>query len=135
MTTMAGGNSYLDRYLSGEHEQVWAELVAVGEQVRKEPLYSDAWAVARETMRRVRLNIEQLIPRLVQVDFVFGYDSLIHETLHQPLRGADWTAYLKALEWSRQQPPIFLPARLDEEYRDQIISIGLDDLVTISKAV
>jgi hypothetical protein len=44
--------SYLERYLTGEHEQVWAELVALGAAVRDEPLYSDALAVARETMRR-----------------------------------------------------------------------------------
>jgi hypothetical protein len=70
------------------------ELVAIGEHVREEPVYSDAGAIACETMRRVRRNIEQLIPRLVRVGFVFGYDGLIHETLHKPLHGADWTAYL-----------------------------------------
>jgi hypothetical protein len=54
---------YLERYLVGEHEQVWAELVALGEAVRDEPVYSDALVVARETMRRARWNIETLIPR------------------------------------------------------------------------
>jgi hypothetical protein len=53
--------SYLARYLDGEHEQVWAELVALGAAVRDEPLYSDAWAIACETMRRVRHNIELLV--------------------------------------------------------------------------
>jgi len=36
--------SYLERYLAGEHEQVWAELVALGPAVREEPVYSDALA-------------------------------------------------------------------------------------------
>jgi hypothetical protein len=68
--------SYLERYLSGEHEQVWAELVAQGKAVRAEPLYSDAVAVARETMRRVRWNIETLIPRLRKIGYEFGYGWL-----------------------------------------------------------
>src|SRR5690242_7783242 len=63
--------TYLDRYLAGEYEQVWAELVALGPAVRDEPIYADARAVAHETMRRVRHNIEKLIPRLREIDFHF----------------------------------------------------------------
>jgi len=62
---------YLDRYLAGEHEQVWADLLALGPAVRDEPVYSDALAVARETMRRVRHNIELLIPRLRDIGYPF----------------------------------------------------------------
>jgi hypothetical protein len=64
--------SFLSRYQDGEHTQVWAELVALGEQIREEPLYSDALAVARETMRRVRYNIELLISRLSELGYQFG---------------------------------------------------------------
>ena len=28
---------YLERYLAGEYEPVWAELIALGDHVRKEP--------------------------------------------------------------------------------------------------
>jgi hypothetical protein len=69
--------TYLDRYPHGDHEQVWAELVALGPTVREEPLYSDAWAVARETMRRARLNMESLIPRLRAAGYDFGYAWLV----------------------------------------------------------
>jgi hypothetical protein len=65
--------TYLDRYLAGEHERVWDELVAQGAAIREEPLYSDALAVAHETMRRVRANIEMLIPRLEALGYTFGY--------------------------------------------------------------
>jgi len=65
--------SYLERYLLGEHEQVWAELVALGERVREEHIYSDALEVARETMRRARHNIEALISRLEVIGYQFGY--------------------------------------------------------------
>jgi hypothetical protein len=63
---------YLERYRAGECQQVWAELLAEGAAVREGPLASDAWAVAQETMRRVRHNIELLIPRLQTLGYRFG---------------------------------------------------------------
>ena len=32
--------SFLGRYQQGEYEEVWAELLALGEQVRTEPVYT-----------------------------------------------------------------------------------------------
>lgn len=57
---MAEITPYLARYNAGEYEQVWAELGALGAAVRAEPVYSDALAVARETMWRVRENLTAL---------------------------------------------------------------------------
>ncbi|MGZ3680588.1 MAG: hypothetical protein ACXWQR_18935 [Ktedonobacterales bacterium] len=65
--------TFLERYVAGEHEQVWAELVALGAAVRQEPLHADALAVARETMRRARQNVLLLIRRLREVGYRFGY--------------------------------------------------------------
>lgn len=65
-------SSFIDRYEQGECEQVWAELQALGEHVREEPYYSDALAVAHETMRRVRHNLELLVPRLTELGYCFG---------------------------------------------------------------
>jgi hypothetical protein len=62
---------YFERYMAGEYEQVWRELVALGAAVRDEPVYSDAHAVARETMRRVRHNIELIVVRLRERYFKF----------------------------------------------------------------
>jgi hypothetical protein len=70
---MPRGTSYLERYMVGEHEPVWAELQALGAAVREEPLYTDALAVVRETMRRARRNIEVVIPRLEAIGYQFGY--------------------------------------------------------------
>ncbi len=64
--------SYFERYQGGEHERVWDELVQRGAEVFEEPLHLDAWAVAQETMRRVRHNIELLVPRLEQLGYRFG---------------------------------------------------------------
>ncbi len=50
--------TYLDRYKSGEYEQVWTELSMLDSQIYQEPLYKDALDVARETMTRARKNVE-----------------------------------------------------------------------------
>ncbi len=108
--------SYLERYTSGEYESVWEELQALGSAVRQGPLHSDAIAVARETMRRVRQTIEILIQRLIRIGFVFGYDRHLMHFVQGIWEGTmDWTDYLGSLDWLRQQPPLFLPATLMED--------------------
>jgi hypothetical protein len=71
--------NYLERYQQGEYEQVWRELLALGDLVqgtapfsRVSLFYDEALAVARETMRRTRHNIEMLIPRLQTIGYIFG---------------------------------------------------------------
>lgn len=66
--------SFYERYLAGECEQVWDELCTLKGDVRNPPYFNDAVAVARETMRRVRLNCETLILRLQKLGWQFGYD-------------------------------------------------------------
>ena len=63
--------SFLERYQAGECEAVWEDLVALGSGVRHELYLADAQAVARETMRRARQNVETLIGRLEQLDYGF----------------------------------------------------------------
>lgn len=64
---------FLNRYLAGEHEQVWADLVALG-PVALEPKHAaDALAVANETMRRVEQNIATIAGRLKAMDYRFVY--------------------------------------------------------------
>ncbi len=68
---------YRERYLRGEYAQVWDELIALGSYVREKAIYPDAWAVARETMHRVRFNVDDiLIPRLSEIGYEFGYGWL-----------------------------------------------------------
>lgn len=68
---MGNSMSFLERYQQGEQVQVWGELLALGEAVR-EPVYiHQAQAVADETMRRVRYNVETLYQRLVSMDYRF----------------------------------------------------------------
>ena len=63
---------YLERYRSGEHQQVWTDLQALGPSVRLEPHYLQAMEVAAETMRRVRRNCGRLVSRLRDLGYVFG---------------------------------------------------------------
>ncbi len=108
--------TYLECYINGEYEPVWNELQALGPVVRQEHLYADALSVARETMRRVRRNIEELIQRLIDLGFVFGYDRHLMHFVQGIREGTmDWTDYLGSLDWLRQQSPLFLPATLMED--------------------
>jgi hypothetical protein len=50
--------SYLSRYQQGECQQVWQELHTLGTNVHQADVYPDAWAVAIETMKRVRHNVK-----------------------------------------------------------------------------
>lgn len=126
---------YLERYQSGECKQVWAELLSHGKSVRKEPLLSEARAVAHETMQRVRFNIERLIPRLIAVGYQFGYgwiqpfwrehlnapywkkvgqgseytSRLIEPAIPQRYTYSDRKAYHDLIKRAHQQPPLFLP--------------------------
>lgn len=66
-----GALPHLDRYLAGEHEAVWKELVALGEAVRTGEHAADALAVAYETMRRVEQNVRILSERLKALGYSF----------------------------------------------------------------
>jgi hypothetical protein len=71
--------TYIKRYLAGERVEVWNELMALGEAVRHKPLQTDANAVAKETMRRARCNIETLIPRLAGIGYRFAAPAIERE--------------------------------------------------------
>lgn len=77
----------LERYLAGEHERVWDELIELGARVREEPFLADATAVAHETMRRVRHNLSLLIPRLDALGYQFYGDP----TMYTPNRSGRLT--------------------------------------------
>jgi hypothetical protein len=111
-------DSFLERYQRGECERVWLELQALGERVREEPVYSDALAVARETMRRVRYNCALLRERLQMVGYKFGYDwappILVARVLDEPpalgTPLADIQERLQALEQAGAVFPLSLRA-------------------------
>ncbi len=83
--------SYLERYLKGEYQQVWAELLALGSQIQHEPLASEALAVTTETMNRVKHNIALLKQRLYTLDYKFVADD--------PNWGGELEKYLLEKTW------------------------------------
>lgn len=70
--------SFLERYLRGEHEQVWGELRELGPTVRDEEFLEDARNVAAETMRRVRCNVGLLHRRLGEAGYRFKQPQDVH---------------------------------------------------------
>ena len=72
------GATLLRRYRNGELEAVWRDMVALGPAIRKEPYKGAAWAVAQETMRRAKYNIEMLVERLKQLDYRFLHEELVY---------------------------------------------------------
>ncbi len=68
---LAAHMTFLDRYRNGERVEVWDDLTSLGAGVRHALYFDDAIAVAAETMRRTRQNIETLIGRLAAVEYRF----------------------------------------------------------------
>lgn len=62
----------LDRYISGEYETVWAEMLAGIDQDTNPISEAEQWSVAEETMSRARQNIETIIERLNSIGYQFG---------------------------------------------------------------
>jgi hypothetical protein len=110
MITIHGGEqmtSYLTRYLQGEYTQVWEELVELGDQVREEPVYADAWAVAQETMRRVRHNLELAIPRLQALGYVFIHDWMATQPDGSSrIEQEEFLGFYLEEEWVESNPPL-----------------------------
>ncbi len=61
-----------DRYLAGQRVGAWTEVVSLDGGLRGSiESLRDAKAIARETMRRSRRNIEQLVESLPTIGYVF----------------------------------------------------------------
>ena len=68
-------SNWFERYQQGFHQEVYNELVALGENIFDETIYPEASLVAHTMMKRVRQNLDILIPRLqiLRYQFVDGY--------------------------------------------------------------
>ena len=63
---------WLERYQAGQHGQVWTEMASMGSGLRSDDEgWHTATAVARETMRRARENVERLVTELPKLGFQF----------------------------------------------------------------
>ncbi len=116
MLNEESGFRYLERYQQGQYREVWDELVQLGPAVFEDRFYAEALAVARAMMRRVRVNIETLIAKLLQCGFVFGYDFRLQEQLAHSLDSShERQRYREMRDWVHEQPMVFWPAKQEEE--------------------
>jgi hypothetical protein len=113
---------WLKRYNQGEHAAVWAEMEALGPDIRKSANLAEARKVAAETMRRALDNVESLIEALTSIGYRFaapGESSTMSWALE--LRLSNAVAYAQsagkkyakdpwphpALEWVQvEEPPV-----------------------------
>jgi hypothetical protein len=67
-------DSFFRRYMQGDYQNVYNEIIALGEQIFSFPsLQDDTIEVTKEIMRRARFNLESiLIPRLHTLGYRFG---------------------------------------------------------------
>src|SRR5690348_9639624 len=124
--------SLLRRYLAGEHEAVWAEMMALGPRVREASCIDDAWAVARETMRRARHNVELIIRRLDQLGYQF-WNGQHGKPGPQPLRmmmfgqAIEYPSLEAMVEGALKRDPSQIPAgmgRHAEAVRDRLAKLS-----------
>jgi hypothetical protein len=69
-------------------------MLQAGAGIREDPNHEEAWAVARETMRRARQNIEMLVERLRKLGYRFENPDAVH--IPPPLDAAQ---RVDELEW------------------------------------
>lgn len=72
---LGGRSPFYDRYMVGDCEGVWKELIGLKAVARAEPYAADALAVAYETMRRVRENVQTLVGRLHGLGYRFSTEQ------------------------------------------------------------
>ncbi len=71
-------DSLLDCYRASEFAATWLHMIALGPSVRDPDHFDDAYAVALETMRRVRQNVERIHQRLLDIGYRFWVPHHAH---------------------------------------------------------
>ncbi len=99
--------SYFERYQAGEHVPVWRDMRNIQwNRLQQDASYADTLAdvmrVARETMARVKQNIDLLIPRLQSLGYEFGYGLAGVDDPENPWADSD-------RRWVEQAPPLLSP--------------------------
>lgn len=94
---------WFERYQQGFYQEVYDELQAMQQHVFDHAVYPAALLVAQTMMRRVRHNIELLIPRLRTI----GYE----------LVDGDWTSYWETKRHQKSSIATKEQAKLDKLFR------------------
>jgi hypothetical protein len=132
----------LQRYLNGEHREVWRDLVDLGTTVRDEAYYAAALAVAAETMRRARHNVESIIVKLETLGYEFTSEEPDRPILasiggSEVNLGSLGSVMEKAVRFSKDSPfarPGFEPRNAYEESMARMagnIQLAADQLTVL----
>ena len=145
-THNAGALPLFERYCAGDHEKVWAELIALGARVREDPHAADALAVAYETMRRVEANVREVTARLKALGYRFvaaqpheppGRTTMKHIARLEKLVGAiplslrAFYELVGAVDWTGEHPGI-APAH-DSLAPDPLVVFSIEDALAQCK--
>lgn len=65
-------NRLLEKYLKGNYQEVWQEMLSLGPLDRQSDTFMDIYTVAKETMLRVNHNILTIITRLEKMGYKFA---------------------------------------------------------------
>jgi hypothetical protein len=90
-------NLLLDRYLNGECQEVWQDMVALGAAVRSDFYYKDVQEVATETMKRARHNVESIVGKLDTLGYRFSPQDDENPIFSDPFEAAE-QAMLRAFQ-------------------------------------
>jgi hypothetical protein len=66
-------SSWVERYVNGQHESVWDEVVALGPRASDPDFAPEVHALARETMKRALRNVEALKSLLPSIGWRFRF--------------------------------------------------------------
>lgn len=66
---------FLQRYISGQHREVWRDLTQLGPAVREPAHIDGAMAVGAETMKRARHNVELIVTKLEKLGYRFTQEG------------------------------------------------------------
>jgi hypothetical protein len=91
---------FYQRYCDGQREQVWDEMIGLGSAVREERYWTDAQAVAVETMKRACENVDRLVLKLEALGYDFVGASKAGDQLPSPV-GGTFTATERELRHQR----------------------------------
>ena len=128
-------NVLLERYQNGEQREVWRDLVVLGERVRDAEYFDDAQAIAAETMRRARQNVESIITKLEKLGYEFTTappTQPVNAMFGGQTVGMDALLQMALQETQSYQQPGFQPRNTQEQAMSNLVQ-SLGSLMTDRK--
>ncbi|MDO1451946.1 hypothetical protein Q0590_37100 [Rhodocytophaga aerolata] len=108
--------TYYERYLNGETEAVYEEILSLGNKAFQPTIFADIEKVLIETFQRVAYNLEILYEELNKIDYLFKtqFEGNFERPLHKPL--PDTGSLLQQLD-KAVEPFGFVPISLKYFYK------------------